>query len=261
MEFIHCNGGNIHYRFLDNQSNRTFFFINSLGTDFRIWDETVARLMGHGNIMLYDKRGHGLSEFTRAGRGLYDYAEDALALLRHAGIEKCTIIGISIGGMIGQILGHQSPGLCDKLILCDTASRIGTLESWNSRINQVRSEGLQSITGELMKRWFSRSFHERHPEKVEGYRSMVERCPLEGYVQACESIRDADTADAARKIKAPVLCIVGSEDPSTTPAEAKSLAGLIPGAECEIIQGSAHMPCIDNPDLFTDLIIDFIKYA
>ena len=61
MTFTNINGNNIHYQYLDNQDDRTFIFINSLGTDFRIWDGVVDILKYHGNILRFDKAGHGLS--------------------------------------------------------------------------------------------------------------------------------------------------------------------------------------------------------
>jgi 3-oxoadipate enol-lactonase len=55
------------------------------------------------------------------------------------------------------------------------------------------------------------------------------------------------------------LCIVGSEDKSTTPEEVKNLADIIEGARFEIIEGSGHIPCVDNPAVLCKLIIEFIK--
>ncbi len=81
MSFISCNGHVIHYSYLNNDSDKTFLFINSLGTDFRIWEEVADDLKTFGNILLYDKRGHGLSDIAKAKNGLSDYAEDAGCLL------------------------------------------------------------------------------------------------------------------------------------------------------------------------------------
>ena len=259
MDFIHVNGHIIHYRHLDNHSDRTFLFLNSLGTDFRIWDEIVNRFADHGNILLYDKRGHGLSEFSIAKTGLDDYAEDAKALLSALKIEKCIPVGISLGGMIAQILAYNHPELTEKIILCDTSYKIGNTEMWNERIEQIRTHGIQVVSDGLMKRWFAPFFHAKYPEKVSGYKNMLDRCNPEGYIQACESIRDANTQELAKSLKMPALCIVGSEDLSTTPDSVRALSQLIPGSKLEIIKGSGHIPSVDNPEIFSNLIIDFIK--
>ncbi|MFI5156673.1 MAG: 3-oxoadipate enol-lactonase [Chitinophagales bacterium] len=258
-EFIECNGHTIHYKYLDNKSVKNILFINSLGSDFRIWDAVLPSINAHGNILLYDKRGHGLSDSCPATIGLEDYASDALQLLQRLSISQCTVVGISVGGMIAQILASQYPGMVGKAVLCDTAQIIGNQEMWNARIAKIKAEGLRSISSDLMKRWFSPSFHASYPERVAGYKNMLERSDLEGYVQTCEAIRDTDTTEIAKKLKMPVLCIVGEGDLSTSPAEMRSLTELIPGAKLEIISGSGHIPCIDNHEKFARTVIEFIK--
>ncbi|CAN5710898.1 3-oxoadipate enol-lactonase [soil metagenome] len=264
MEFININGHTIHYKHLTyyplgDVGDTTFLFINSLGTDFRIWDEVVEALKEYGNVLLFDKRGHGLSDVVTDTKGLNDFADDAAALLKHLQINKCIVIGLSVGGMIAQILANRLPGQIEKLILCDTRYKIGNEEIWNTRIQQVKEQGLQSISEGVMQRWFSVDFHKIQSVKVTGYQKMLERTPALGYIQTCEAIRDADLSAIAKQINIPTLCVVGSEDKSTTSEEVKNLADLIEGSKFEIIEGSGHIPCIDNPAVLSKLIIDFIK--
>src|ERR1051326_8116217 len=109
MSFISCNDHVIHYSYRNNNSDQTFLFINSLGTDFRIWDEVANDLSAFGNILLYDKRGHGLSDLAKPKNGLHDYANDVYCLLEKLSIQNCTVVGISVGGMIAPILAHEHP--------------------------------------------------------------------------------------------------------------------------------------------------------
>ena len=88
---------------------------------------------------------------------------------------------------------------------------------------------------------------------------MLERTPVDGYIQTCEGIRDADTAEIARKIAVPALCLVGAEDQSTTPEEVKNLADLIPGSVYLVLENSGHLPCIDNAATLSRLISEFIQ--
>jgi 3-oxoadipate enol-lactonase len=259
MSFISCNGHVIHYSFLSNNSDQTFLFINSLGTDFRIWEEVAGDLKDFGNILLYDKRGHGLSDLAKGNDGLKDYAEDAGCLLETLSIQNCIVIGISVGGMIAPMLAYYYPRLIKKLIVCGAANKIGTTETWNERISQVRSNGLRAITDGLMKRWFSSSFHGKYPERIAGYKNMVERCDVEGYIQTSEAIRDEDITGISKSLRVPTLCIVGSEDQSVSPADVKALSQSIKDSKLEIINGSHHMTCIDNREIFTKLTVDFIK--
>ena len=88
---------------------------------------------------------------------------------------------------------------------------------------------------------------------------MVERCDAAGYIQTCEGIRDVDTTEIAKRIRQKTICIVGSEDRSTTPEEVKSLADLISGSRYEVMEGSGHIPCMDNPERLSNLILEFIN--
>jgi len=234
-------------------------FINSLGTDFRIWDDIATALQSYGNVLRFDKRGHGLSDVVVDTRGLDDYAMDAITLFEKLSIRDCIIIGLSIGGMIAQLITHKTYGLVERLVLCDTRFKIGTRQFWDERIAAVKNGGLSSISSAVMQRWFSEDFRNHEPYRVAGYRNMLERTPAMGYIRACEAIRDADLTDVAKQIRIPVLCIVGAEDKSTTPDEVKSLSDLISGSRYEVIDRSAHIPCVDNPSALNKLIIDFIS--
>jgi 3-oxoadipate enol-lactonase len=259
MEIVQINGHCIHYKWMNNQNKTNFVFINSLGTDFRIWDNVVELLKGYGNILLFDKRGHGLSDTVKNTAGLNDFTDDLLALMNYLSITKCIPVGLSVGGMIAQLLTSRKPEMVEKLVLCDTRFKIGNAQIWNERIQLVKEKGLSGISNGVMQRWFSAAFRNERSVRVAAYRNMLERTPATGYIQTCMAIRDADLTAIAKQIKLPVLCVVGSEDASTTPAEVKNLADLIEGAKYEVIEGSGHIPCVDNPVALSELIIDFIK--
>lgn len=260
MSFYSSRGQTIHYQFIDRNQEHTLVFIHSLGTDFRIWDEVAHLLLPCGNALLYDLRGHGLSDIHHTSEGLHAYGSDLMDLIDFLGIKKNIIpIGISVGGLIAQWLAAGIPGSVTRLILCDTGYKIGTESGWNERINKVNQEGLSAISRDVVNRWFSSDYPLKYPERVRGYKNMLERTTPQGYVQTCEAIRDADTGDLARNIRIPTLCLVGAEDRSTTPEDVKNLAGLIPGSKYAVIENSGHLPCLDNPEPMAALIQGFIK--
>ena len=259
MQFIRLNNLLIHYKWVDRGKDKTFVFINSLGTDFRIWDNVVKSLQQYGNILLYDKRGHGLSDATENTQGLNDFADDLIALLEALSVKKCIPVGLSVGGMIAQILAYRVPKKIEKSIFCDTGFKIGNVQTWNDRIDAVKEKGIASISEGVMQRWFSEAFRKGSAPQVAGYKNMLERTPALGYIKTCEAIRDADLQSIAKEIKVPSLCIAGSEDKSTSPEEVQQLADLIEGFRFEIIEGSGHIPCVDNPESLSNLIIDFIN--
>lgn len=260
MAFAAINGTVLHYEYLTEfEDEPVLVLVNSLGTDFRIWLPLIDELTENWSILVYDKRGHGLSGVGTAPYSMEDHARDLIGLVEHIGVKKAVFCGVSVGGLIVQALYRLKPQLVEKLVLCDTAARVGTTDSWNSRIATVREKGIEAIADGIMKVWFTPDFHARRAADVAGYRNMLVRQPVEGYNATCIALRDADlTADAA-KIKVPTLVVVGDQDGSTPPDLVKATADRIPGAEFHVIESCGHIPCVEQPARLAELLTAFIN--
>ena len=258
MAFARVNGVVLHHEVRGRPDGPPLVFSNSLGTDFRIWNDVAAALGDRYRIVLYDKRGHGLSEATPAPYRLTDHVDDLAALLDHLGIGKAVIVGLSVGGLIAQGLAATRPECVAALVLCDTAHKIGTPEMWNARIDTVTTKGIGSMADAIMERWFTPDY--RRPENADfaGYTNMLVRTTVDGYAGTCAAIRDADLTESTRALKVPVLCIVGDQDGSTPPDLVRSTADLIDGARFEIVAGAGHIPCVEQPAATTALIAGFL---
>jgi 3-oxoadipate enol-lactonase len=261
MKFVRANGLVIHYLDQGRRDAPPLVFINSLGTDFRIWTEVAGILAPDFRIVLYDKRGHGLSESGPDKNDMADYARDLAALLDILGVGRATIVGLSIGGLIAQELYRQRPERVAALVLCDTAAKIGTDESWDQRIAQVEGGGIESIADSVLERWFTAEFRTRRKAELAGIRAMLTRTPIEGYLAACGALKRADLRPYAGRIDAPTLCLVGDEDGSTPVALVKETAALIPGSRFEIIEGAGHLPNVEKPRIMAELVADHAKRA
>ena len=270
MTFIKINGHTIHYKYLQTNSERTFIFINSLGTDFRIWDNVAEVLKNHGSILCFDKQGHGLSELKKSPlpdsnrdftpfNSISDYAHDVVGLMDALSIQKAVIVGLSIGGVIAQYLAVHHADRIEKLVLSNTAPKIGTAETWDLRINKVKNEGIQSITEGVMKVWFSENLHKNRPDELNAYANMLANSPIEGYIQACEALKYNDLTAEITHINVPTLCIAGSVDGSTPPALVKAMADKIPNAQYVEIEGVGHIPCVETPSVVAAHILNFIN--
>lgn len=257
MDAIRVNGIVLHVADVGPKEAPALVFSNSLGTDFRIWDRVVARLPKNLRVVRYDKRGHGLSTCTKAPYTIGDHAGDLAGLLEGLGVQGAVVVGLSVGGMIGQALAGSRPDLVKGLVLCDTAHKIGPPEMWQARIDTIRQGGIEALADAILERWFSRSFHQERPEELEVWRAMLCRTPVEGYIGTGEAIRDADLTETAKALSLPAVCVVGSEDGATTPALVKTTADLI-GAKFIEIPGAGHLPCIEAPDDIARIITDFL---
>ncbi|WP_018238220.1 3-oxoadipate enol-lactonase [Ensifer sp. BR816] len=258
MQITRINDIAIHYRMIGAVAEKpVLVFINSLGTDFRIWSDVAARLSDEFSIVLYDKRGHGLSDIGQVPYSIEDHATDLAGLLDRLAVKRAIICGLSVGGLIAQSLYQRRPDLVRALVLADTAHKIGTAEMWDARIAAIEAHGIEAIADSVLERWFTPAF--RRPENVAfaGYRNMLIRQPVPGYVATCSAIRDADYTEAASGIAVPVLCVVGDQDGSTPPDLVRSTAGLIPGARFEVIRDAGHIPCVEQPEALTATLSRF----
>lgn len=258
MQFVQVNGVSLHHQIIGGPGNKpVIVFINSLGTDFRIWRDVIVRLAGSYPLLTYDKRGHGLSDVGEAPYSIEDHVDDLIGLLEHLKVSDAVVCGLSVGGLIAQGLYARRPDLVKALILCDTAHKIGTADMWAARIAAIEQSGLDGIVDGVMERWFTPTFRESDPS-FPGYRNMMLRQTVEGYIGTCAAIRDSDYTAAAGEIAVPTLCVVGDQDGATPPELVLSLAKLIPRARYEVIKDAGHIPCVEQPDMLTTIIEAFL---
>jgi 3-oxoadipate enol-lactonase len=258
MAFAEVAGIALHYSREGDPDGTPLVFINSLGTDLRIWDGLLPYFSGRYAVIRYDKRGHGLSDCPPAPYSIQDHAADLAKLLDRLKIPAATLVGISVGGMIALEFAATWPDRTLALALSDTAAVIGTAGMWNERITGLRQHGMAALSESILSRWFSPSFVSREPATYRGYANMLARTPVEGYTGTCEAIRDADLREAARSISVPTLVLCGAEDSATPPPLVRGLCDLIPHADYQEIPDAAHLPCIEQPGIMATHMIEFL---
>jgi 3-oxoadipate enol-lactonase len=163
-----------------------------------------------------------------------------------------------MGGLIGLWLGIHAAERLDRLVVCNTAARVGTAEAWNSRMAAVRSGGMKAVVPALLERWFTAGFRESAPAVIESTREMLLQAPVEGYLACCEAIRDADLREQVAEVGVPTLVISGASDPVTPPADGRFLAEKIPGARYAELE-AAHLSNIEAAPQFTDALLQFLS--
>ncbi|MBO6825915.1 MAG: 3-oxoadipate enol-lactonase [Sneathiella sp.] len=248
MKFAEVNGVTLHYDLTDAASDKpVMVFSNSLGTDFRIWDDLTERFAADYRVLRYDKRGHGLSETGTTPYKIEDHSSDLAGLLDYLDLKEVIAVGLSVGGMIVQSLAAQRPELVKALVLCDTAHKIGTADMWAERITALESGGLAPMLDPVMERWFTEEFRRSDNPVYVGCCQMFVRQGFDGYVGTCHALKDADLTESTSKLSLPVLCLVGDQDGSTPPEMVKGTADIIAGSDFAIIEGAGHIPCVEQP--------------
>ena len=259
MSFIRVDDLVVHYADTGPAEAPVLVLVNSLGTDLRVWDALVPELATRFRLVRYDKRGHGLTDATPEPYRMAQLAQDLAGLLDALEIKSAIVCGLSIGGMIAQSLAATRPDLVRGLVLMDTAHKIGTPERWAERIAAIRAGGIASIADNILVRWFSPAFHEERQVELAGWRNMLCRVPLDGYLGCCAAIRDADLTATTAALTVPTLCMVGDCDGSTPPALVAELAALVPGARLVTISGAGHLPCVERSEAVFGAMRAFLR--
>lgn len=247
----------LHYRVDGNPDGAPVVFANSLGTDMRLWDDVLPLLPKELRVIRFDKRGHGLSSQPPAPYSMGALVNDTEQLLDHLNVRDCLFVGLSIGGMIAQGLAVKRMDLIRAMVLSNTGTKIGTKGVWDERIAQVNEEGIASLADAVMTRWFSEEF--RAKPELELWYNMLERTPAVGYAGCSAAISGSDFYTTTASLRLPTLGIAGSEDGSTPPDLVREMVDLIPGSQFQLIRGAGHLPCVEKPAEYAEILTRFMK--
>ena len=246
------------YYELSGRTDGPFLILSSsLGTNMHMWGPQLEAFEAEFRVLRYDMRGHGRSSVPIGPYTIDALGTDVLHLLDVLGIETAHFCGLSIGGVIGQWLAANAPRRLDKLILSNTAAKIGTPESWSQRIAKVTRDGMTDIASEIVQRWFSPMLLSTGAPIVDELRHALEHTDPRGYAYTCAALRDMDQRELIRSISCPVLVIAGTLDEVTTISDAAYLATHIDNSSLVTLR-AAHISSAECPSEFSSQVIAFL---
>ena len=261
---ITVNGLHVHYTLEGPASAPVLTLSHSLATDLTMWDPQMPVLTSRYRVLRYDTRGHGGTEAPAGPYTLETLAEDARGLLQALGITRTHFMGLSMGGMIGQLLGLQAPQMLHSLILCDTMSRVPTEAKplWDERIHTAETRGMEPLVQPTLERWFTAPFREQGHDAIDKVRTMIRTTPTRGYAGCCHAIAALNLTERLKAITVPTLVVVGEDDPGTPVAASRVIQEQIKGSELVILKSAAHLSNMEQPQAFNQAVTAFLaKHA
>ena len=258
MEIKIINGRGIHLKDEGNQEGPAFVFANSLGTDFRIWDGLLQNFPSGYRIIRFDKRGHGLSDISENKFEIEDLANDIIEILDEKEIRDCVFVGISIGGLIGLQVVLNRPDLVKAFVFSNSSAKLRNAAFWDGRINYIKKVGLEEVGDSILEKWFSKDFIKNNPRELVAWKNMLTRTPQKGYLDCCQVLRNTDLRERLRDVNVDTLVISGSEDGAIPPSDVIEGTRGLPNATYKTMKGSGHLPCIEKPLEYRELIFSFL---
>ena len=258
MPMAKLSDAQIRYEWNGPEQAPVLLFSNSLGTTWRMWEPQVPDISKHFRVLRYDNRGLGESSVTPGPYSIAQLSRDVVHLLDALGLDRVHFCGLSMGGMTGMYLGANAPKRVHKIVLCNTAAKFGTPETWNARITAVREGGMKAVASNVIERWLTPGYRAAHPGETAAAQAMLESANPEGYIANCEAVRDADWREKLDTVQVPALVIAGLHDPVATPADGHFVTARIPGARYAEVP-AAHLSNLEARDEFNRTILEFLR--
>jgi 3-oxoadipate enol-lactonase len=233
---------------------------HALATSAEVWGYQLPLLTRRFRVILYDVRGHGESEAPGDSYSLEELATDVLKLLDHLSIERTAFVGVSLGGMIGQVLALTAPDRLSALVLCCTGSEANEAmkANFNLRIETVCLKGMESQVEPTLARWFNLEFLQSAPWTAAWIADLIRATSPDGFVGCCRALQGLNLTERLKEIKVPTLLIPAEKDQGFPPSVAESMRERIQGSKLQILRGAAHLGMVEQAHRFNEIVLPFL---
>jgi len=238
---------------------RALIFVHGVGSTAAIWDYQLDAFGRDYLCAAIELRGNGTqkpdpdpSTITRAG-----YAEDVLTVADALGMERFTLIGCSLGGVVGFELWKRVPQRIAAMLLLGTFARYPDGERVaQSMAAQASEAGDMRAFGERRAAQLGLPPARLH-ETVEQFACKSVEC----FLAATQATWTGDYRDFLPSIAIPVLVAYGEHDAVAPLARANEIASSVPNARLAMVPAAGHVANADNPESFNALLRDFLSAA
>ena len=232
---------------------------HSLASSHRMWDSQMPVLSDY-RVYRFDTRGHGGTDAPDGPYDLDTLADDARGLLDALGLDAVHFVGLSMGGMIGQMLAIKYPEVLLSATLCATSSRMPeeAWPAWRERIDTAKAHGMEALVEATIERWFTRDFIASNEDAVGPIRDLVRSTPVQGYASCIEAIMKLDITDRLRSVNLPTLIIAGEDDESTPVAAHEAIHAAVSGSELLVVPTAKHFVNVEQSGPVNDALSRFL---
>ena len=236
--------------------------------DGRMWDAQWETFTRSHRVLRLDFRGYGRSPIEP---GSYSSARDVIELLDRHGFERAAVVGVSLGGRVALEVALARPERVGALVLVGSGlpghDWSGDMKAaWEEEETALRAGDLDAAVEVTLRTWVDGP--RRKPEDVDpDVRARVAEMQRRIYeLQAAVEDDDEELLveglqNRLGDIVAPTLVLVGGEDVPDIHAIADKLAREIPGARKAVIPNAAHVPSMERPQEFEELVLGFLPEA
>jgi pimeloyl-ACP methyl ester carboxylesterase len=268
MSFARVPHGSLFYERLGNSGDPTTLVHGSWG-DHHVWDLVEPGLARSLEVLVYDRRGHGLSSGEARSHPVRDDVGDLAALLEAADFHPVHLVAVSYGATVALRLAVERPELVRSLALHEPPC-VGLLDDDPESQAEAQRVADSVRSFETLRSAEDRSrAGARIVEMLSGRSSEWERIPpasrtrlLEGSDEWLVELEDPDAnrvdLEAMRSVAIPVLLTVGDTSPQFLHRIGERFARALPNATLVTLPGAGPFPQLTHPDLLVGVVGSFL---
>lgn len=228
-----------------------------------VWDDFVPFLYKEVRVVTLDLPGHGISVVCGETHTMEFLADTVAASIRALGIERCTVVGHSMGGYVALALCERHPELLDGIVLLSSTPNADTPEKAENRrreIALVRGGKKDMLARIAPQAGFAPENRCRMKDAIEDLKEQVFITEDEGIVALLNGmIGRKDQNEMLRETKVPILFILGRKDNYIPVEAAEKMVAEHPEAQVVWLENSGHMGFLEEPEAAAQAILGFIQ--
>lgn len=237
--------------------------IHGLGLARTTWDTHLPHYIADYRVITYDLYWHGESSSPDSVPSLTEFSNQIVELLDTLGIDKVTLIGFSLGGMINRRFALDYPDRVSTLVILNSPHERGEAAQKlvEERAAQSEAGGPGANLDTTIERWLTRNFIDTNPDYIASLRKHVLSNNAKTYAQ-CRMVLAAGVTELIRPavpIDAPTLVMTCEYDSGSTPQMSVAIASEIKNARTIIVPDLQHLGLIEQPADFTKPICSFLN--
>lgn len=254
MSLMRVNGIDLNVEIQGN--GNPLILIHGIKMDNTQWKYEIARLNQYCKTVTLDCRGHGKSDKPNSYT-LKDHIQDIISLMDILNLELANLYGVSMGSYIAQGVAIAQPDRIKKLIL--TVPTSNGLTSSTQRLISIHAEELTGLTDKEVIKFLAKYMVYNPKVRTDLADILESSLTPEQIAAANKALTGFDYRSELHKITAETLVISGKHDGLNPPADGKVCAELIPKATFVEMQYSGHLPMLEEPEKYNEIIDKFLQ--
>ncbi len=254
MPYLTVRGSRLHY--LEAGTGRPIVCFHSTPASARFYQPQLDRFSSGYRVIAFDLRGHGDSDKPEGSYAMADFLSDYVEIFEALDLRDFVLVGCSVGGIVAQLYALEHGANLKGLVLIGSpCSRRGRDVAGFHRA--VRERGWEAVARGLV----DKQLHADTPPSVKAW-AVAEYLKTPLHVRAAEEealLAEIHHTERVVDIRMPTLLVAGVSEEREIFEQMELMSTRIPDAEWHVIDGAAHMPNFERPEVFDPILNQFLK--